>query len=417
MSVTPSVHDGGMTDRPLGASTTGAPPNGGGIAGDGRCYDYEEMCDGFRCRSSESLHVLRLEALAEQRWWHLRELAITAVLDERGQIDDTTAGKDGTTTRTARRKRRTAAKLKRQPKVAEAAAKGKLSPEQLDKVTELAGDDDPEADRLWAEQGPRWSPEDLADAVRRQRKPTPEDAAARRAARELRYWWNRDSGMLDGRFSLPDVDGATFELVLNQMIEDMRPAPGQRWETREHRGADALMLLVEAYRSRNANETTTVPGAHLHVEVPLTGPATVAGIPLPDSMVEKLRTSARIEPHLVDERGNRIVIGRSESVVSAKMRRAVLLRDGKCRIDGCDVRGPLDVHHLIPRSWGGTDTMDNLAAVCKGGTGHHGLLAPHGPYILLGNPNRPDGLVLLRVADLPALAQLAAEQARNNPAA
>ena len=99
MSVTPSVHDGGMTDRPLGASTTGAPPNGGGIAGDGRCYDYEEMCDGFRCRSSESLHVLRLEALAEQRWWHLRELAITAVLDERGQIDDTTAGKDGTTTR------------------------------------------------------------------------------------------------------------------------------------------------------------------------------------------------------------------------------------------------------------------------------------------------------------------------------
>ena len=31
--------------------------------------------------------------------------------------------------------------MKRQPKVAEAAAKGKLSEEQLEKVTELAGDD------------------------------------------------------------------------------------------------------------------------------------------------------------------------------------------------------------------------------------------------------------------------------------
>jgi len=396
-----------MTDRTSGA----------GIAGDGRCYDYGEMLDELRCHSSELLHCLRVEAIAEQRWWHLRELAITAVLDERGQVDDTTAGKDGTTTRAARRKRKTAKKLASQPHVAHAAAQGKLSPEQLDKVSDLAGDD-PEADRLWAQQGPGWSPEDLADAVRKQRTPTPEDAAARRAARELRYWWNRDSGMLDGRFSLPDVDGATFELVLNQMIESMSPPPGQLWETREHRGADALMMLVEAYRARNANETTTVPGAHLVVDVPLTGPATVAGIPLPDSMVEKLRASARIEPHLVDNHGTPIVIGRTESVVTAKTKRAVLLRDGKCRIHGCEVRGPLDVHHLIPRSWGGTDTIDNLAAVCKGGNGHHQILAPHGPYILLGNPNQPDGLTLLHVADLPALAQLAADQSRSDqPAA
>ena len=380
----------------------------------GEEFDYSALLDDLRCHSSGWLEDRRVWLVREQRRLHLEELAVLSVLDERGKVDDTQAGKDGTTTKTVRRKRRTAARLKRQPKVAEAAAKGKLSEEQLDKVTELAGDD-PEMDRLWAEQGPRWSPEDLADAVRRQKKPTPEDAAARRAARELRYWWNRDSGMLDGRFSLPDVDGATFELVLNQMIEGMRPGPGQRWETREHRGADALMQLVEAFRSRNAHETTTVPGAQLHVEVPLAGPATVAGIPLPDSMVEKLRASARIEPHLVDEHGNRIVIGRSESVLSSKAKRAVLLRDGKCRIDGCEVRGPLDVHHLVPRSWGGTDTMDNLAAVCKGGCGHHGILVPHGPYILLGNPNRPDGLTLLRVSDLPALAQLAAEQARAGP--
>ena len=81
------VHDGCMTDRRFDASDPA------GDSGGERCYDYGLMCDELRCHSSESLHVLRAEALAEQRWWHLRELAISAVLDERGRVDDTRAGK------------------------------------------------------------------------------------------------------------------------------------------------------------------------------------------------------------------------------------------------------------------------------------------------------------------------------------
>jgi hypothetical protein len=45
------------------------------------------------------------------------------------------------------------------------------------------------------------------------------------------------------------------------------------------------------------------------------------------------------------------------------------------------------------------------------------MLAPEGPYLLLGNPNVPDGLHLIRVEDLPALAQLAADHARAKPEA
>jgi hypothetical protein len=55
----------------------------------------------------------------------------------------------------------------------------------------------------------------------------------------------------------------------------------------------------------------------------------------------------------------------------------------------------LQVHHLTPRSWGGTDQIANLAAVCVGGaTDHHTKLVPHGPWHLTGNPNQPDGLHL-----------------------
>jgi 5-methylcytosine-specific restriction endonuclease McrA len=94
--------------------------------------------------------------------------------------------------------------------------------------------------------------------------------------------------------------------------------------------------------------------------------------------------------------------------VSAKITRAVRLRDGHCRWPGCDRRTGLQVHHLWPRSWGGTDTIANLAAVCVGGgTDHHVQLAPHGHLLLLGNPNQPDGLHLLCRDELAELAHLA----------
>ena len=50
---------------------------------------------------------------------------------------------------------------------------------------------------------------------------------------------------------------------------------------------------------------------------------------------------------------------------------------------------------------GGTDDISNLAAVCAGGgTDHHAMLIPHGPWILTGNPNQPDGLRLTHHDDI-----------------
>ncbi len=73
----------------------------------------------------------------------------------------------------------------------------------------------------------------------------------------------------------------------------------------------------------------------------------MAGIPLPDAMVEQLRAGARIEPVLVDGDGLPTTIG---------------TRTG----------------------------------------GHHGLLVPTGRWALVGNPNQPDGLHLVPVDQLTA---------------
>ena len=53
----------------------------------------------------------------------------------------------------------------------------------------------------------------------------------------------------------------------------------------------------------------------------------------------------------------------------------------------------LQVHHLVPVSWGGSDDLANLAAVCPA---HHAQLVPHGEWTLEGNPHQPDGLHLAR---------------------
>jgi hypothetical protein len=221
-----------------------------------------------------------------------------------------------------------------------------------------------------------------------------DEARARRAARGLRMWWQPDRGLLSIRGELADLDGSRFENTINRMIDRMRPAKGQPWDSREHRGADALVELAERFEDAEPPALRVKP--LLVVHVPKDGPAEVAGIPLPDAMVASLRANATIEPVLVDD-GAPVVVGARGQALSPKIVRAVLLRDGHCRWPGCDRRNGLQIHHLIPRSQGGNDDIANLAAVCAGGiTDHHHKLIPTGFWHLTGNPNQPDGLRLER---------------------
>jgi hypothetical protein len=55
------------------------------------------------------------------------------------------------------------------------------------------------------------------------------------------------------------------------------------------------------------------------------------------------------------------------------------------------------VHHLRPRTWGGSDEISNLATVASV---HHPLLIPNGPSALVGNPNVPDRLRMVHVSEL-----------------
>ena len=348
-------------------------------------FDLRERLDELRCRPTEWLCDRRAELVREQRRLHVEELAVTKVLDDRGQRDLTG---NGMSARTARKTVEMARALESTPRIAAAAHAGHLSREQLEPVLEVA---DAASDAEWARRAPNCDPVDLNRIARRQRIVSTEDAAARRDAREWRMWWRKDAGMLSVRGELPDVDGALVESVFDRMIERMRPAKGQRWDTYAHRGADALVELCRTYADV---EPTGRHKPHLVVSVPADGPAEVNGIPIAASTLEALRADATLETILVDG-DTPLAPGRTQPALSPKITRAVRLRDGHCRWPGCERTTGLDTHHLVPRSYGGSDDLANLASVCKGGgTDHHHQLVPQGPYWLIGNPNQPDGLRL-----------------------
>jgi hypothetical protein len=357
-------------------------------------FDIADHLDELRCWPTDRLVSRRDDLIGVQRQARVEELAIVRILDERGRIDPT-LDDHGESARTVRDTVETARRLESLPEIAAAAYEGVLSTEQLSSVTKLA---DEFSDAEWARRAPNVAPVELARLARNAVKPSTEDSRARYEARSLRMWWTPDKGMLHLNGQLPDVMGSTFEATIQHLTEQAKPGKGQAWDSFEHRAADALVGLCERRDPREGTETPTLaPRPVVQVHVPEHGPAEIAGIPIADSLLEQLRANASIEPVLVDADGIPLAIGRRTTAISPKIVRAVLLRDGSCRYRNCERRAGLEVHHLTPRSWGGTDDLANLAAVCST---HHRLLVPHGGRVLIGNPNQPDGLRTVDLHDL-----------------
>jgi len=353
--------------------------------------EFRELCDELRCWDTDRLLEFRERELREARRHDGQALAALRVLDERDALAKDQAARDGLTETNWKRQRDIARKLEQLSHLGDAVLHGDLSSEQLAPAAELADEDSDEEITATAK---RTSPLDLQKMARAERaKPRREDSVARRSRRSLRKWQSAD-GFLCGRFELPmEHGGAIVEGFFDLVAERMKPATGEAWEPLDRRQADILLALCQMETGAEDDATHATVGARVdvHVDIPLHGPATMCGVPLPDEWVHAARANARVHLRVLDDNGNVIHEDRARSFVSPKRRRAVVRRDGRCRWPGYPHRLRLQVHHLHPSSWGGPDDTSNLAAVCPY---HHGLLIPHGDYVLEGNPNQPDGLHL-----------------------
>jgi hypothetical protein len=354
---------------------------------------------GFAARVEELRHhpipevreALR-RARREQQRWHLEELAATRVLDERaalGRVPDPTIS-----ARTAKTNLETARALEHLPEIAEAAAAGDLTRDQLQPLTQLAT---PETDAEWARRGPHAAAGDLDRLVRRTRHVSPGEAEDRHNRRSVVSWREPD-GTARGKWLLPDVEGVIVDKVLDHMAERMRPAPGEKWDTLAHRKADALVELAKLYGQVEPTGRFRIEVVNITSSDPDASPrAEVDGIPIAPETVASLLPEAKVRDCRIDEAGRAITTRRPRPALPRDVELHVRRRDGVCRVPGCTETRGLQIHHLNPLCWHGETTdPSELAEVCPH---HHHILEPHGPYRLVGDAEDPVGLRLVHRDD------------------
>jgi hypothetical protein len=93
------------------------------------------------------------------------------------------------------------------------------------------------------------------------------------------------------------------------------------------------------------------------------GSVTSTGIQVGIQTIEELLCGGSVE-HIVVSDGVPLAVGRTTRVISPRLKRFVLWRDGGCAADGCQSRYRLQPHHKIPWSKGGRTDPNNLATLC-----------------------------------------------------
>jgi hypothetical protein len=225
--------------------------------------------------------------------------------------------------------------------------------------------------------------------ARQHRVVTTAEAEARREARSFRWWRGRDSGMLNVRGEIPDVDGALVEAVFEHAVNSMTPPKGKPWDTRGQRGADALVELCRGYQAGARPNASWKPTIVLHAGADIE--PEVNGIPIARSTVTELIAEGA---KLREVRDDDLLANLTGDSIPAALRDYLKARDPVCRRPGCERTFGLDAHHIVPRSEGGPTDKHHVVMVCKP---DHKLLWPNGPYVLDGDPERPDGLIWRRL--------------------
>ncbi len=286
-------------------------------------------------------------------------------------------------------------KLDELPHLADKAAAGELSAEQVKPAIELAadtihgdGDDGEEApagdggmaerDRRLADAAPSMSVATLRRRAARRRRPAAKDHAEARRVRNFESWTAGQE--LRFRGSLPLDDGARLLKAIERQMPDRdgTTTPGQRH-------ADGLLALASATIAADADpdRATVVVIAELAAicdDDPAATAELETGQPLATDTARRLVCDSRLSVLVQDRDGRAVGLGTTARTVTPALRRALVVRDGHCRFGDGTSRRFLHAHHIA--HWPAPTVMSNLALVCY--AHHHAL--HEGGWHLTGDP-------------------------------
>jgi len=206
-----------------------------------------------------------------------------------------------------------------------------------------------------------------------------------------------------------ELDPETGETVITalQAVVDAEARHGGRDDERTpaQRRADALGEICRQWLERGDRPSVAGERPHVTLIVAAEGlrpDASEAGEmdhvgPLEPRIARRLACDAAITRVVMSARSEPLDVGRRTPVISPAMRRAVIVRDRRCRFPGCDRPHTwCDAHHVVHWADGGPTAVANLLLLCRR---HHRWVHRRdgfGLALLHGRPvfRRPDGSVL-----------------------
>lgn len=189
------------------------------------------------------------------------------------------------------------------------------------------------------------------------------------AERQLRSWPSLDESV---GFIHAQLTGYDWTIVNRALDERADRLPTDGVDTRDQRRADALVAIAQDWLDgwRDPSDgtgpvlTVVVDAADAGATDCEAGVAITAGPRVGPDTVDRLLCEGSVELVVDPGSGAPLAVGPTTRAVPAKARRLVLSRDGGCTIDGCNSRYRLEVHHIVPRSRGGSHDLENLTTLC-----------------------------------------------------
>ncbi len=172
---------------------------------------------------------------------------------------------------------------------------------------------------------------------------------------------------------LPGFEGRIVEEAISRRADHFPRLPDGSRGSRAQRQADALVSIANDALDggRLEDPGAAEPLVSIFVDARIAAESNgQAGASIPSGprvgplTLEQILCGGRVEVLASGIDGRPITVGPAARVISPKLRRWILHRDGGCSADGCRSRYRLQPHHIDPRSAGGNHEPDNLVTLC-----------------------------------------------------
>jgi hypothetical protein len=323
--------------------------------------------------------------------------------------EDLLARTNKSSRRDAERSQRRAETLGKTPTVEQQLAKGRISNEHADAITNAANRlDDAQramflgADQELAQAAAAMTPEKFRRFANRRADQLLADEGVERSERQrgrayLSMGIVEETGMGYIRGELHPEDYQRVRRALDGEIAAVRKLPECDGLRTDQIAALALVNVVTGARSvakRNRAEVSV----HIDVQTLLRGThhdtlcEYADGSPLPVETARRHACEAEIIPIVLGGNGLPLDVGRSRRLATPEQRLALRSMYRTCAIDGCDRRfDDCEIHHLLEWLEGGPTDLVNLLPVCP----HHHHRAHEGRWRLELDPTTRELVVWL----------------------